>query len=140
VHILRTPKGGRRGLEKHYAGTQGGGGVKAWVRSIFITAFLLYFGGFNGVCDRNATRLICTFSSLCILATMKPTSVCLSSPLSYPRVEVVTTAALPSRTFLSVFSSTDYFVQFLVFCSVLFFLKKIIFSLIIKRYYTSLSI
>jgi len=59
VHIQRTPKGGRGGLEKHYAWTQGGGGVKAWVRSIFIIAFLLHFGGFNGVCasERKATHL-----------------------------------------------------------------------------------
>ena len=113
VHILRTPKGG---VSRNTTLGLGGRGVKAWVRSIFIIAFLLHFGGFNGVCasERNATHL--HFSLALNLATMKPASVRLSSPLSYPRVKVVTIAALPSRTLLSVFSSTVYFVQFVEFC------------------------
>jgi len=51
------PERGEGGLEKHNAGTQGGGGVKAWVRSIFIIAFSLHFDVLTEFAHRNATHL-----------------------------------------------------------------------------------
>ena len=92
------------------------GGVVAWERSIFIIAFLLHFGGFNGVCasERNATHLH-FFLALHFGNNEAGVGLSLFATV-LSRVKVATTAALPSRTFLSVFSSTVYFVQFVEFC------------------------
>jgi len=60
VHILRTPKAGKGGSRETLRwDSRGEGEVKAWVFSTFIIAFLLHFGGFDGVCasERNATLL-----------------------------------------------------------------------------------